>query len=110
MTTFDEETAQGAQAPEDTGEKTIAEICDIIQRMGYSTLTDAEIDRYVEWVSELRAARHEAVMRTELAIAQGEQLRDDLKKAYEDAHAAFERAMSIVPDFRSVEASDGKEA
>lgn len=110
MTTFDEETAQGASTSEDTGEKTIAEICDVIQRSGYSTLTDAEIDRYVEWVSELRAARHEAVMRTELAIAQGEQLRDDLKKAYEDAHAAFERAMSIVPDFKSVEASNGKEA
>ena len=110
MTTFDEETAQGAQTPEDTGKKTIAEICDIIQRLGYSTLTDVEIDRYVEWVSELRAARHEAVMRTQLAISQGEQLRDDLKKAYEDAHAAFERAMSIVPVFKSVEASDGKEA
>lgn len=110
MTTFDEETAQGASTPEDAGKKTIAEICDIIQRTGYSMLTDAEIDRYVEWVSELRAARHEAVMRTELAIAQGEQLRDDLKKASEDARAAFERAMSINPGFRSVEASDDTEA
>lgn len=110
MTTFDLTNNQGASSDANAEKKTIAEICDIIQRTGYSMLTDAEIDRYVEWVSELRAARHEAVMRTELAIAQGEQLRDDLKKASEDARAAFERAMSIDPGFRSVETSDDKEA
>lgn len=82
--------------------KTIAEIADIIKRQGYSTLTDAEIDEYIEWVSELRAARHEAVMRSELAISQGEQLRADAQAARERADEAFRMACATAPAFKEV--------
>lgn len=87
---------------ETTEKKTIAEIADIVGRQGYSTLTDAEIEEYVEWVSELRAARHEAVMRCELAIAQGEQLRADAQEARERADEAFRQACAAAPGFTEV--------
>lgn len=86
----------------ETAEKTISEIADIVGRQGYSTLTDAEIERYVEWVSELRAARHEAVMRSELAIAQGDQLRADAQAARERADEAFRQACAAAPGFTEV--------
>ena len=82
--------------------RTVSEIADIIKRQGYSTLTDAEIDEYVEWVSEVRAARHEAVMRCELAISQGEQLRADAQAARERADEAFRRACAACPGFEVV--------
>lgn len=87
---------------ESTEKKTISEIADIVARQGYSTLTDAEIEEYVEWVSELRAARHEAVMRSELAIAQGEQLRADAQAARERADEAFRQACAAAPGFTEV--------
>lgn len=86
----------------ETTKKTISEIADIVARQGYSTLTDAEIDEYVEWVSELRAARHEAVMRCELAISQGEQLRADAQAARERADEAFRQACAAAPGFAEV--------
>ena len=82
--------------------KTVSEIADIVKRQGYSTLTDAEIEEYVEWVSEVRAARHEAVMRCELAISQGEQLRADAQAARERADDAFRRACAASPGFEVV--------
>lgn len=82
--------------------RTVSEIADIIKRQGYSTLTDAEIDEYVEWVSEVRAARHEAVMRCELAISQGEQLRADAESARERADEAFRRACAASPGFEVI--------
>lgn len=87
---------------EATENRTVSEIADIVARQGYSTLTDAEIDEYVEWVSELRAARHEAVMRCELAISQGEQLRADAQAARERADEAFRQACAAAPGFAEV--------
>lgn len=82
--------------------RTIEEIANVVRKSGYSLLSDEEIDRYIEWVSELRAASHESVERVRLSMAQGEQMRDDARKAYERAQSNFRRACSISPTFEVI--------
>ena len=100
--TTDSSSVTAELAEEQTQERTIEEIAKIVQRQGYSLLTDAEIDRYLEWMSEVKAASHEAVERTRLAMAQGEQMRADAQAAYERAQANFQAACAAAPAFEVV--------
>ena len=100
--TTDSSTAITTDAEEQPQERTIEEIAKIVQRQGYSLLADAEIDRYLEWMSEVKAASHEAVERTRLAMAQGEQMRADAQAAYERAQANFQAACAAAPAFEVV--------
>lgn len=100
--TTDSSSVAAELAEEQTQERTIEEIAKIVQRQGYSLLADAEIDRYLEWMSEVKAASHAAVERTKLMMAQGEQMRADAQAAYERAQANFRAACAAAPAFEVV--------
>lgn len=83
-------------------ERSIEEISQIVSKQGYSTLTDAEIDRYVDYMAERKSMTQQAVDKAEYVMATADLIRQEAREALERAQASFAEACSLHPAFREV--------
>lgn len=82
--------------------RTIEEISQIVAKQGYSTLTDEEIERYIDYMAERRSMTQQAIDKAEYVMATADIIRQEAREALERAQASFVEACSMHPAFREV--------
>lgn len=82
--------------------RSIDEIARVVERSGYSLLTDEEIDRYVEWRSRIAVERAEIDAQTQAMQEAHDAYRKQAREAYERAEETFRKACEERARFEAV--------
>lgn len=80
----------------------IRDIDTLLRLSSYSEMNDYEVDRVIEWKANNLADEYWRLERDALMRASIKDMQERAYSAKESADAAFERAMSIVPQFEEV--------
>ena len=82
--------------------RSIDEIARVVERSGYSLLTDDEIERYVEWRSKIAVEHAEIEAQAQAMQEAHDAYRKQAREAYERAEETFRKACEERARFEAV--------